>query len=60
MTADGILARGKANYKAGKFLNNSETMLYMENLPKEKEQEHPTITEPKPKEENKDVEPNSG
>lgn len=35
MTAEGRLARGKANYEAGVFLNNSETLAYIETLPKE-------------------------
>jgi hypothetical protein len=37
MTAEGILARGKANYEAGKFLDNSETLAYIATIPKEKE-----------------------
>ena len=41
MTAEGILARGKANYEAGKFLKNSETLAYIATLekPKEKQKE---------------------
>ena len=39
MTAEGRLARGKANYEAGKFLDNSETLAYIETLPKEKPKE---------------------
>ena len=50
MTAEGRLARGKLNYEAGKFLNNSETMAYVETLPTEKPKE-----EDKPKEEKKNV-----
>ena len=46
MTEEGILARGKANYEAGKFLNNSETIAYAETLPKEE-----PVAEEKPKEE---------
>lgn len=49
MTAEGRLARGKANYDSKKFLNNSETKEYLETLPKEKPKE-----EVKPKE-TKDV-----
>ena len=51
MTADGILARGEANYKANKFLTNSETIAYAESLPKE---------EDKPKKEKEDGKPKSG
>ena len=29
MTKEGRLARGKANYEAGKFLDNSETLAYV-------------------------------
>ena len=36
MTAEGILARGKANYETKRFLNNSETLAYVATLPKEK------------------------
>ena len=32
MTAEGILARGKANHEAGKFKNNSETLAYTKTL----------------------------
>ncbi|MFC1736927.1 hypothetical protein ACFL1X_12490 [Candidatus Hydrogenedentota bacterium] len=39
MTSEGILARGKANYEAKKFLDNSETLAYIETLPKEKPKE---------------------
>ncbi|KKL15228.1 hypothetical protein LCGC14_2507730 [marine sediment metagenome] len=52
MTAEGRLARGKANYEAGKFLDNSETLAYIETLPKEKPKE-----EVKPKEEKKNAKP---
>ena len=52
MTAEGRLARGKLNYEAGKFLDNSETMAYVETLPKEKPKEE------KPKEAKKDARPN--
>lgn len=45
MTAEGRLARGKANFLAKRFLNNSETLEYMATLEKPKE----TI-KPKPKE----------
>lgn len=31
------LARGKENYERGKFLDNSETLEYIETLPKGKE-----------------------
>ena len=36
MTAEGRLARGKENYEAKRFLDNSETLAYIETLPKEK------------------------
>ncbi len=39
MTQEGRLQRGKANYEAGNFLDNSETLEYMETLPKEKPKE---------------------
>ena len=39
MSQEGILARGKANYEAGKFLKNSETMAYAETLKVEKPKE---------------------
>ena len=35
MTQEGRLARGKANYEAGKFLDNSETLEYVATLKKE-------------------------
>ena len=35
MTAEGRLARGKANYESKKFLDNSETLAYIATLPKE-------------------------
>lgn len=38
MTAEGRMARGKANHKAGKFLNNSETLEYMATLKKPNEE----------------------
>jgi len=38
MTAEGRLARGKANYEAGKFLDNSETLGYIATLEKPKEE----------------------
>ena len=38
MTAEGRLARGKENYDAKKFLNNSETLLYMATLKEPKEE----------------------
>ncbi len=51
MTAEGRLSRGKANYEAGKFLNNSETQEYIKSI---KQPEAP-----KPKEEKKDGKPKS-
>ena len=36
MTQEGRMARGEANVKAGKFLDNSETLYFLENKPKEK------------------------
>ena len=38
MSKEGRLQRGKENYEAGKFLDNSETLEYMETL-KEKPKE---------------------
>ena len=55
MTAEGILARGKANYESGNLLDNSETLAYVETLKVEKSNE-----EVKPKEEKKDAKPKSG
>ena len=52
MTAEGRLARGKINYEAKAFLNNSETLAYIATLPKEKPKE---IS--KPKEAKKDARP---
>ena len=51
MTAEGRLARGKANYEAGKFLDNSETLEYVATLPK---------TETKTKEKKQDGKSKSG
>ena len=48
MTKEGRLARGKANYEAKVFLDNSETLEYIETIPKEK---------PKKVEEAKDAKP---
>ena len=48
MTAEGILARGRLNYEAGKFLDNAETMAYAETLVPSKT---PPILDTKPKEE---------
>ena len=39
MSAEGILRRGKENYEAGAFLNNPETLAYIDSLPKEKPKE---------------------
>ncbi len=39
MTKEGRLARGKANYEAKKFLENSETIAYAETLKVEKPKE---------------------
>ncbi len=33
MTAEGRLARGEANHKAGKYLKNPETLAYLASLP---------------------------
>ncbi len=49
MTAEGRMRRGKENYEAGKFLDNAETLEYLNSLPKEK-----------PKEEKKDGKSKSG
>ncbi len=51
MTAEGILARGKANYEAGNFLDNPETQAYLRSIKQPEE--------PKPKEEKKDAKPKS-
>lgn len=37
MSEAGRLARGKANFEAKKFLDNSETLAYIDSLPKVKE-----------------------
>ena len=50
MTTEGRLARGKANYEAKKFLDNSETLEYVATLPK---------TETKTKEKKQDGKPES-
>jgi hypothetical protein len=34
MTKEGRLARGKENYERGRFLNNPETLEYLESLDK--------------------------
>lgn len=39
MTEKGRLERGKANYEAGKFLKNSETLEYVKTLKAEKPKE---------------------
>lgn len=49
MTAEGRLSRGKANYEAGKWLDNPETQEYIATIPAE---------ETKPKE-SKNVKPKS-
>jgi len=49
MTAEGRLARGKANCEARKFLDNSETKEYIATLPEVKE------AKPKAKEVKKDA-----
>ena len=36
MTVEGRLARGKLNFEAKVFLDNSETLAYIETLPKPK------------------------
>lgn len=41
MTVEGRMARGKANYDSNKFLNNSETLEYIETLEKPKEEPKP-------------------
>lgn len=46
MTQEGRLQRGKENYEAKRFLNNSETIAYAETLKE------------KPKEKSKDVKSN--
>jgi len=35
MSSEGILRRGKENYEAGAFLDNPETLAYIETLKKE-------------------------
>lgn len=37
MTKEGRLARGKENYEAKKFLDNSETLEYVDTLPKKEQ-----------------------
>jgi len=32
MSSEGILRRGKENYEAGKFLDNPETLAYIESI----------------------------
>ena len=49
MTSEGMLARGKANFEANRFLNNSETLSYIASMHKEK-----------PKKEKEDAKPKSG
>ncbi len=39
MSSEGILRRGKENYEAGKFLDNPETLAYIETLKVEKPKE---------------------
>ena len=39
MTEEGRLARGKLNYDSGKFLDNPETLEYIETLPKDEPKE---------------------
>lgn len=39
MTKEGRLMRGKENYEKKRFLNNSETLEYVETLSKEKPKE---------------------
>ena len=34
MSAEGILRRGKVNYEAGVFLDNPETLAYIESIKK--------------------------
>ena len=41
MTSEGRLARGKDNFTKQRFLNNSETLEYIETLPKAKPKEKP-------------------
>ena len=43
MTAEGRLQRGKANYEAKRFLDNPETLEYIETLPKEKEEKEKKV-----------------
>ena len=52
MTKEGRLQRGKENYEAKRFLDNSETLEYIKTLSKEKPKE-----QEKPKEVKKDVKP---
>lgn len=52
MTHEGRMARGKLNYEAGKFLKNSETLEYINSLPKEIEKKPKEF---KPKEAKKDA-----
>ena len=45
MTAEGRLARGKENYEAEKFLQNSETVAYAATLEKPKEEKKKSKSE---------------
>jgi len=47
MTAEGRVARGKQNYEAKKFLDNSETLAYIATLPKETPKKEPKKETPK-------------
>lgn len=41
MTAEGRLARGKENHDRGRFLDNSETLEYLESIKKQEVKEKP-------------------
>ena len=47
MTEKGRLSRGKANYEANAFLDNSETLAYIKTLEKSKEDKPKTKSKEK-------------
>ena len=53
MTHEGRMARGKANHKAGKFLDNPETLDFLKQGGGKMSEEKPEAPAEKPKEEEK-------
>ena len=47
MSQEGILSRGKANYEAGAFMDNPETLAYIDSLKVEEVEEKPKKKEKK-------------